>query len=577
MAAGIQIGSTFAGYSIEGVLGRGGMGVVYLAEQHELGRKVAIKVIAPALASDPDYLRRFEHESRLAAAIEHPNAIPIYEAGVAEEEIPYFVMRYVDGVDLATLIRREGRLDGARAARIVEQVSGALDEAHARGLVHRDVKPGNVIVEQRRGGEQAYLTDFGLTKQMDATSGVTATGRWVGTIDYASPEQIKGKQVDARSDVYSLGCVMFVALAGQLPFEREADVAKLYAHINDAPPAPSTCAPGVTADLDPVVARALAKDPEERFFSAGDLGRAALAAVSGSPVGEPERSVATGEAAPAPPQDTPPVPAESPSGTTAPATVASEGASEAPTGATANSGGVVGAETEPVTPPTRGTAPPTTAATGEAPPPPDREGAVRGGRGRWIAGIGAVAVVAGLVVLGVTQLGGGGDSGSGAQTAGIPFEAFTEAKAFTVDVPKGWELRQLESHNKTSIKTKFVSPDRDGNVQIVQESAGHSPLERASEALDLRQQEAARKGTTFTGLIDPPEQRTLDNGRSAVLLGYRWEEEPGIKPDPASVFNYVFDDAGRGWRTRAAIAGTGKSAAQAKAIATEMASTLRPK
>jgi len=183
-------------------------------------------------------------------------------------------------------------------------------------------------------------------------------------------------------------------------------------------------------------------------------------------------------------------------------------------------------------------------------------------------------------------LGGGGDRGSGggeagkgggAQTAGIPFEAFTEAKAFTVDVPKGWELRQLESRNETSIKTKFVSPDRDGNVQIVQESTGHSPPERASEALGLRQQEAARKGTTFTGLIDPPEQRTLDNGRSAVLLGYRWDEEPGIKPDPASVFNYVFDDAGRGWRTRAAIAGTGKSAAQAKAIATEMASTLRPK
>ena len=265
MAAGIQIGSIFAGYSIEGVLGRGGMGVVYLAEQHELGRKVAIKVIAPALASDPDYLRRFKHESRLAAAIEHPNAIPIYEAGVAEDEIPYLVMRYVDGVDLATLLRQEGKLDGARAARIVEQVSGALDEAHARGLVHRDVKPGNVIVEKRRGGEQAYLTDFGLTKQMDATSGVTATGRWVGTIDYASPEQIKGKQVDARSDVYSLGCVMFVALTGRLPFEREAEVAKLYAHINDPAPAPSSYVPGLTGELDPVVARALAKDPEERF------------------------------------------------------------------------------------------------------------------------------------------------------------------------------------------------------------------------------------------------------------------------------------------------------------------------
>src|SRR6185295_1944790 len=146
-------------------------------------------------------------------------------------------------------------------------------------------------VEKRRGGEQAYLTDFGLTKQMDATSGVTATGRWVGTIDYASPEQIKGKQVDARSDVYSLGCVMFVALTGRLPFEREAEVAKLYAHINDPAPAPSSYTSGLTGELDPVVARALAKDPEERFPSAGDLGRAALAAVTGSAVAEPERTV----------------------------------------------------------------------------------------------------------------------------------------------------------------------------------------------------------------------------------------------------------------------------------------------
>jgi serine/threonine protein kinase len=141
MAAAIKIGSIFAGYRIDGVLGRGGMGVVYLAEQPELGRKVAIKVIAPALASDPDYLHRFRRGSRLAAAIEHPNAIPIYEAGVADEEMPYLVMRYVEGEDLSSLLRREGRLDVKRAAALVDQIAGALDEAHARGLVHRDVKP----------------------------------------------------------------------------------------------------------------------------------------------------------------------------------------------------------------------------------------------------------------------------------------------------------------------------------------------------------------------------------------------------------------------------------------------------
>ena len=272
----VKIGTIFAGYRIEGVLGRGGMGVVYLAEQPELGRRVAIKVIAPALASDPDYLERFKRESRLAAAIEHPNAIPIYEAGVADEDMPYLVMRYVEGEDLSSLLRREGRLDRRRAAAIVDQIAGALDEAHARGLVHRDVKPANVIVESRRGTEHAYLTDFGLTREVDASGGPTATGRWVGTIDYASPEQIKGKPVDARCDVYALGCLLYTTLTGHLPFEREEDVAKLYAHVSEPPPAPSELADEVTDELDVVVERAMAKEPDDRYPSAGDLGRAAL-------------------------------------------------------------------------------------------------------------------------------------------------------------------------------------------------------------------------------------------------------------------------------------------------------------
>jgi serine/threonine-protein kinase len=548
MAAGIQIGSTFAGYSIEGVLGRGGMGVVYVAEQPELGRKVAIKVIAPELASDPDYLRRFEHESRLAAAIEHPNAIPIYEAGVAEGEIPYLVMRYVDGEDLATLMRREGRLDCARAARIVEQVSGALDEAHARGLVHRDVKPGNVIVEQRRGGEQAYLTDFGLTKQMDATSGVTATGRWVGTIDYASPEQIKGKQVDARSDVYSLGCVMFVALTGKLPFERDADVAKLYAHVNDAAPAPSGCAPGVAPELDPVVSRALAKDPEERYPSAGDLGRAALAALSGAAIREPERTVATGEAAPAAPQDTP--------------------VREAPTAATVGSAAPLGAPTEPGAPPTGAMPSASTVAAEQAPPPtrPSAHRPARGGAGRWVAGIAGLAILAGLVALGVTQFGGRGD-GNGSSKGGA-FETFSGAESFTVDVPKGWDPapNQVEHQLQEGIyKTELVSPQGDGNVQIVQEPAT-PPSERVDKALSKR---SAEPGYKF--LAQEPRQL---GDRETVFFSYL-TDEAGI--GAATVVNYAFVD-GSGWRTRAAIAGTDdKSATRARAIATEMASTLQPR
>jgi hypothetical protein len=576
MAAGIQIGSTFAGYTIEGVLGRGGMGVVYLAEQPELGRKVAIKVIAPALASDPDYLKRFKHESRLAAAIEHPNAIPIYEAGVADEEMPYLVMRYVDGVDLATLIRREGRLDGLRAARIVEQVAGALDEAHARGLVHRDVKPGNVIVEERRGSEQAYLTDFGLTKQMDATSGVTATGRWVGTIDYASPEQIRGKHVDARSDVYALGCVLFVALTGQLPFEREADVAKLYAHINDPAPAPSSVAADASPQLDAVVSRALEKDPAQRYPSAGDLGRAALAVLTGSTIGEPERTVATGEAAPATEAaDTAPSP---PPGI--PQTVKAEPAA-------ADSAAASTEATAGTPPPTEALEPAPTVPT--PPPAAPRQRAAGGGRRGWAPWVAGVAVVAVLAALGVTQLGGGegdggaggggggkgggqgGGSGGGGSTAsGLEFVPFTQAKSFTVNVPANWEAVIVERQLPTAVKTELVSPDDDGVATIAQQE--ERPLDEVvSKALSERQADADAGGFTFTTLGEAPQ---TVNGKDTILFGYRWKE-PGI--GPATAFNYAFNAGGSGWRTRAAVKGQGKaSAEQAKEIATEMATTFQP-
>jgi predicted Ser/Thr protein kinase len=572
MAAGIQIGSTFAGYSIEGVLGRGGMGVVYLAEQPELGRKVAIKVIAPALASDPDYLRRFKHESRLAAAIEHPNAIPIYEAGVAGEEIPYLVMRYVDGVDLATLIRREGKLDGARAARIVEQVSGALDEAHARGLVHRDVKPGNVIVEKRRGSEQAYLTDFGLTKQMDATSGVTATGRWVGTIDYASPEQIRGEHVDARSDVYALGCVLFVALTGQLPFEREADVAKLYAHINDPAPAPSSVAQGVPPQLDAVVGRALEKKPDRRYPSAGDLGRAALASLTGSAIGEPERTVATGEAAPVPAvlADTPTVPSERPpeAATAAPPT---DAPSPASTGATAET-----------LPPAEAPAPGPTEPT--PPPAPPRRGAAgRGGRGRWVAGTAGVVAVAGLVTLGVTlfgggdgnggnaSTGGGGNGGGGSNAGGVKFRPFEGSDLFTIEQPVGWTASYtdaaLPGEGRQQVRTQLASPNHKMSLQVLREP-NTSAESRAKQAQNARSSET---------LYKPIEAPTAVNvgRREAWLYAYVHDEPGGI--GEATVYNYMFNDGGFGWRTRVAAATGGSRQAKAEQIANEAAKTLEVK
>ncbi len=276
------------------MIGRGGMGVVYLATDEELDRRVALKVIAPERASDHQFRRRFERESKLAASIEHPHVVTVYEAGEAAGTV-YIAMRYIEGTDLGALLEAEGWLEPERAARLVAQVAGALDEAHRRGLVHRDVKPANVLVGEVGGEEWAYLSDFGATRRSTGTA-LTEPGEWLGTLGYASPEQIQGRRVDARSDVYSLGCVLFEALTGQLPFDRADHVAKLFAHVNDRPPAATDLAPELPAEVDRVIARALAKEPADRFPSAGDLGRAATAAVRGEPTAGRERSVATGEA-----------------------------------------------------------------------------------------------------------------------------------------------------------------------------------------------------------------------------------------------------------------------------------------
>jgi hypothetical protein len=292
-----RIGTVIGGCRIEAEIGRGGMGVVYRAEQLRLGRLVAVKVITPELARDPGFRERFERESRVAASIEHPNVVPVHEAGETDGEL-YITMRFVDGTDLRALIAQSGRLDHRRAAKLVAQVGAALDAAHARGLVHRDVKPGNVLVARMADDDHGYLTDFGLTKRLISGAGLTRTGEWVGTVDYVAPEQIEGKPVDARADVYALGCVLHQALTGQVPYVRDSDVAKMYAHLHEPPPAVSAVAPDLPPEFDPVVARGMAKDPAERYPSAGDLGQAALAAAEGRLVDVPERSVARGPAAP---------------------------------------------------------------------------------------------------------------------------------------------------------------------------------------------------------------------------------------------------------------------------------------
>ena len=286
-------GAEIAGCRIEAVAGRGGMGIVYRATQLSLGRPVAVKLIAPDRAGDPGFRERFERESRVAAAIDHPNVIPVYAAGEEGGHL-YLVMRYVKGTDLQALLARERRLGAEHVAAIAGQIGAALDAAHAVGLVHRDVKPANVLLS----GEHAYLADFGLSQLVGGDTRLTSTGQWIGTVDFMAPEQFSGAEVDARADVYALGCVLYNALTGEVPYPRGTVPATMLAHMHDAPPRPTAVADGVPAGFDRVVARALAKDAERRYPSAGDLSRAALAAADGRHVTESERTVARGAAAP---------------------------------------------------------------------------------------------------------------------------------------------------------------------------------------------------------------------------------------------------------------------------------------
>ena len=272
MPASPKVGEDFAAHHLESVIGRGGMGVVYLAEQTRLKRKVALKLLPPELAEDKDFRERFNRESEMAASIEHPNIVPIYEAGEADGLL-YISMRYIPGSDLKTLIEKEGPLDLDRTVALLDQVASALDDAHERDLVHRDVKPQNILVQKRAGrraGEQAYLTDFGLTKHRESRT-MTKAGSIVGTIDYMSPEALGAKEVDRRADVYSLGCVFYECLTGVVPYQKDSDVSAITAHLYEDPPALSQVRPGLPHDLDYVIGSALAKNADDRYATCGEL------------------------------------------------------------------------------------------------------------------------------------------------------------------------------------------------------------------------------------------------------------------------------------------------------------------
>src|SRR3954447_1021000 len=276
-------GSEIAGYRIESLIGRGGMAVVYRAEDTRLGRKVALKLLTPQLADNEQFRQRFIRESRLAASLDHPNIVPIYEAGEAAGQL-FIAMRYVVGSDLKGVLADEGgRLPLDRALGLMHQIGDALDTAHRAGLVHRDVKPGNILVAARRErpqgdqrtrstGDHVYLTDFGLTKRTaELTGGLTGTGHFLGTVDYVSPEQIQAKPVGPATDIYALGCVLFECLTGQLPFRRDDDAALLWAHLVETPPPVTGIRPELPKAVDAVVARAMAKEPADRYETCEEL------------------------------------------------------------------------------------------------------------------------------------------------------------------------------------------------------------------------------------------------------------------------------------------------------------------
>ena len=291
MTTGTNTQQDFLHYRIEEPIGQGGMGVVYLAHDVRLGRKVALKLMAPSLARDERYRTRFASESELAMSLEHPNVVPIHDAGEAEGRL-YLAMRRVEGTDLRALLREEGALPPPRALAIVSQIAQALDAAHASGLVHRDVKPSNVLLDEN---DHVYLADFGLTRRLSDEASLRSDALAVGTPAYVAPEQLEGRTVDGRADVYSLGCLLYECLTGEPPFRADSRLALAWAHLEQEPPRVTERRPELSEAVDAVVATAMAKDPAERFATCAAFAAAAESALM--PAGRSRRRWAYAAAA----------------------------------------------------------------------------------------------------------------------------------------------------------------------------------------------------------------------------------------------------------------------------------------
>jgi Protein kinase domain len=387
-----MVGDEFAGYRLRSVLGRGGMSVVYQADNPRLGSVIAIKVLAPELASDDAFRARFLEESRIAASLNHPNVIPIYDAG-SSGGLLYIAMRYVSGTDMRQMIKKRGRILPGTALFLLGQAARALDVAHRRGLVHRDVKPGNLLIEHGNDEgddpDHVYLTDFGITKHVVSRSGLTSTGQFLGTIDYVAPEQIRGDPVSGLADQYSLGCVLYECLTGRVPFEKDLDAAIIFAHVEESPTAPTVLRPDLPPEVDEVFARVLAKQPDDRYGNCREFIEAARAALG---------TLATGPQTLAPPDTVttalpaPGIPgAPAPEALTEPAAAAAA-AAVAPLAGRARHGDTMAVNRQPASEATRG--PTGTPAGGQ--PPPGRSGPPRRWfrRPQWIAALTALVLIA---------------------------------------------------------------------------------------------------------------------------------------------------------------------------------------
>jgi serine/threonine protein kinase len=291
---GFRPGALVAGYRIESRIGAGGMAVVFRARDERLGRSIALKVMAPEWTGDEEYRRRFVAESRAAARVDDPHVIPVYEAGTAGGVL-FIAMRLVAGTDLRGVLRREGALPPGRALELLSPVASALDAAHAAGLVHRDVKPGNILVDERPGRpDHVYLADFGLSKGAAGGVSLTGAGLYVGTPNYSAPEQIQGYDVDGRADQYAMACVAFEVFTGRVPYARDQPMAVLLAHVSEPPPSLAARRPDLPVTVDQVMARALAKQPEQRYASCRDFTDALREALGLSPYGSGSTTVSPG-------------------------------------------------------------------------------------------------------------------------------------------------------------------------------------------------------------------------------------------------------------------------------------------